>query len=166
MAGTLGRATLRAFRMSDEVWARHANPWSVWTRFTVLPLIVLALWSRVWIGWPLALVLTLLCLVWAWLNPRIFPPPRSLDNWASKAVMGERIWLARDETPIPARHARAAVILATLAALGIPFLLWGVLAFDPWPVMFGLAVVYFAKLWFIDRMVWLYEDTSANKRPA
>ena len=23
------------FRMTDEVWARHANPWRVWTRFSV-----------------------------------------------------------------------------------------------------------------------------------
>ena len=27
----------RAFAMNDEVWARHASPWSVWMRFTVLP---------------------------------------------------------------------------------------------------------------------------------
>jgi len=37
--------------MDDAAWKRHANPWSVYTRFTCLPFIVLALWSRVWLGW-------------------------------------------------------------------------------------------------------------------
>ncbi len=42
---TLERKIARAFAMSDEVWALHTNPWSVWTRFTVLPLLVLAIWT-------------------------------------------------------------------------------------------------------------------------
>ena len=61
----------QAFAMSDEVWARHANPWSVWTRFSILPLLVAAIWSRVWIGrW--ALLPTAAVVLWAWLNPRLF----------------------------------------------------------------------------------------------
>lgn len=40
-----------AFRMTDESWRRHANPWSVWTRFAAIPAVVLAIWSRTWIGW-------------------------------------------------------------------------------------------------------------------
>jgi hypothetical protein len=35
-----------AFRMSDEVWRRHAHPWSVCTRFAAIPPLVLAIWSR------------------------------------------------------------------------------------------------------------------------
>jgi hypothetical protein len=41
----------RLMSMDDRVWRRHANPWSGWTRVTALPLLVLAIWSRVWIGW-------------------------------------------------------------------------------------------------------------------
>ena len=37
--------------MSDEAWKRHANPWSVWTRFAAIPLMILAIWSRLWLGW-------------------------------------------------------------------------------------------------------------------
>ena len=33
---TLERKIASAFRMDDETWKRHANPWSVWTRNTVL----------------------------------------------------------------------------------------------------------------------------------
>jgi hypothetical protein len=45
------RSLERLMAMDDRVWRRHANPWSGWTRVTVLPLLVLAIWSRVWIGW-------------------------------------------------------------------------------------------------------------------
>jgi hypothetical protein len=34
--------------------------------------------------------------------------------------------------------------------------IWGALAI--WPTLLGATVVYLSKLWFIDRMVWLYED--------
>ncbi|CAM5564319.1 hypothetical protein SANTM175S_00225 [Streptomyces antimycoticus] len=37
--------------MSDETWKRHANPWSVWTRFAAIPAFELAVWSRQWLGW-------------------------------------------------------------------------------------------------------------------
>jgi hypothetical protein len=37
------------FRMTDDAWQRHANPWSVWTRFAAIPLMILAIWSRVWL---------------------------------------------------------------------------------------------------------------------
>ncbi len=39
------------FQMKDEVWARHANPWSGLTQFPILPLIIVSIWSRTWIRW-------------------------------------------------------------------------------------------------------------------
>ena len=35
---------------------------------------------------------------------------------------------------------------------------WGFFAFDLWSTIFGMALVYCGKLWFLDRMVWLWED--------
>ena len=53
---TLEEKIARSFSMSEETWQRHANPWSVWTRFTALPLIILAAWSRsCWWRHPIAL---------------------------------------------------------------------------------------------------------------
>ena len=40
----------RVFGLSGQSWMRHANPASVWTRFAVLPLLMLSVWSRDWIG--------------------------------------------------------------------------------------------------------------------
>ncbi len=154
---TLERIIAQAFAMSDEVWARHASPWSVWTRFTVLPLLVLGVWSRVWIGWW-AVLPAAAAVLWAWLNPRIFPKPKSTDHWASKGVLGERVWLNRDKIPIPRHHRAAPHVLSSISALGMIFLIWGVIALALWPTLFGAALVYLGKLWFLDRMVWLYED--------
>jgi hypothetical protein len=145
------------FKMSDEAWQRHANPWSVWTRNTVLPILVLAIWSRVWLGWW-SLVPITLAVLWMWLNPHAFPPPASTDNWASKAVLGERVWLNRDKIPVPAQHRRMPLILSVVSSLGVPFLVWGLVKLEVWPTLFGAALIYLGKLWFVDRMVWLYED--------
>ena len=72
----------RLFGLKGEGWLRHANPVSVWTRFAVLPLLALAIWSREWIGWW-SLAAVALVLVFMLVNPLLFPPPRSTRHWAS-----------------------------------------------------------------------------------
>mgnify|MGYP000014381694 FL=1 len=42
----LFEAMQRLMRMDEESWKRHANPRSVYSRMTVLPLLTLALLSR------------------------------------------------------------------------------------------------------------------------
>ena len=153
----LERRIARAFAMTDEVWTRHANPWSVWTRFTILPLLVVAVWSRVWIGWW-AILPGALVILWTWLNPRLFSRPRSTDNWASKAVLGERVWLNRDKIPVPRHHRAAPHVLSGVTGLGTILLLWGVIDLALWPTLLGMVLVYSGKVWFLDRMVWLFED--------
>ena len=151
------KATERGMGMSSEVWMRHANPWSVWTRYTCLPFLILAIWSRVWLGWW-ALLPIAISVLWIWANPRVFPAPTSTDNWASKGVMGERIFLNRAEVPIPAHHRRWAITLGFLSALGLPPLVWGLWALEPVTTLLGVVLVVLPKVWFVDRMVWLYED--------
>ena len=41
-------------------------------------------------------------------------------------------------------------------------LAWGLWAFDPWAIAFGLLLTVGGKLWFLDRMVWLYEDMAPD----
>lgn len=154
---TLERKIAASFSMDDPTWARHANPWSVWTRFTVLPLLILAIWSRVWLGWWCLIPVTI-TIGWMWLNPRIFPEPNSTNNWASKAVLGERVWLNRDNVPVPKHHQKVPNILSVVSTSGVVFLIWGLVALNFWPTLLGVTLVYLGKLWFIDRMVWLYED--------
>jgi len=153
----LGEQIASIFQMDDETWRRHANPWSVWTRNSVPPLLILALWSRVWLDWWSLLPIAV-ALLWTWLNPRLFSPPESLDSWASKGVLGERIWLNREDVPVPEHHRSVPTLLSTISAIGVAFIIWGVAALRPWPTIFGTAVLYLGNLWHFDRMVWLFED--------
>ncbi len=158
----MATAMANMMSMSDRVWERHANPLSVWTRLPVLPLLCLAIWARIWIGWwclaPIAALM-----VWTWLNPRIFPPPASTQSWASRGVMGERVWLARAEVPIPDHHAIWAVVLAAVAGLGLVPIIWGLWALELAWVLLGLALTVGGKLWFLDRMVWLFDDMARGE---
>lgn len=154
---TLERKISQFFKLDDKSWLRHANPWSVWTRNSVLPILIIAFWSRTWLGWwsLIPIAVGLLCMI---LNPHLFSPPKSTDNWASKAVLGERVWMNRDQVEIPAYHQRLPNILSLIAALGSVFVIYGVFVYHIWATLFGAALIYLGKLWFLDRMVWLYED--------
>ncbi len=151
----------RFFRMSDEVWARHANPWSVWTRYACLPLLALSIWSRVWIGgW--AWLPVLLTLIWIWLNPRVFGKPESTDNWASRAVLGERVWLNRSVIPVPAHHVPIITVLNAITVAGALLCIAGLVIPDAAATVAGLVLTMLGKSWFLDRMVWVYQDMHSQ----
>ncbi len=159
MKKTLESRIADSFAMSEETWQRHANPWSVWTRFTVLPLICVAIWSRSWIGsW--AWIPVLLSLLWTWLNPRLFPRPASTDHWSSRAVLGERVWLNRKNVEVPEHHRMLPNLLNGVAASGLLFLIPGLWMLNLWATLMGILLVFCGKLWFLDRMVWLYQDMN------
>ncbi len=155
------RAAERLMGMQDADWRRHANPLSVWSRFSCLPLLVLAIYARTWIDWW-ALPLFALAAAWTWINPRAFPPPAGFGSWASRATLGERIFLARDTYDIADHHTRAAHILTTLSAFGLLPLAYGLTVLNPWATLTGLIATILPKLWFCDRMVWLHADLTGT----
>ena len=151
------RGAERLMAMNDETWERHANPLSVYLRFSCLPLIVAAIWSRVWLGWWALAPLTL-AIGWTFLNPRLFSAPRDKTTWAAKCVMGERLFLARRTFDVPKRHVTMASWLTGVSLVGALVLAYGLVMLDAWATAAGLAVTMGGKLWFCDRMVWLCED--------
>lgn len=153
----IGTLTERLMGMDDSTWARHANPWSGWTRMPILPLIVVTLWYRDPLGGWIWVILALLVL-WTWVNPRVFSEPRSMHSWMSRAVLGERLWLARKENAIPQHHARMALVLNSMASLGMLILIWGIWRMDAGLTLAGLSITMGGKMWFLDRMVWLHAD--------
>lgn len=143
--------------MSDEVWLSHANPWSVWTRILTYPFLILAFWSRAWIDLyfiiPVALIL-----VWSWINPRVFRKQKLIDNWGSKGVLGEKIFVNHKNKKIPEHHVKAAYITTTITLIGVLILVYGLFVLDIWPTLLEGSIAILGKIWYIDRMVWLYEN--------
>ncbi|MEX0370620.1 MAG: DUF6653 family protein [Tateyamaria sp.] len=152
-------AAERLMGMRDADWRRHANPWSVWTRFTCLPLMVLAIYARAWVGWW-ALPLFLMAAAWTWYNPRAFPPPADFGTWASRGTLGERVFLARDRYDVPDHHIRTAHVLTVLSALGVLPLIYGLIALNPWATILGVVATVLPKVWFVDRMVWIHAELT------
>ena len=143
--------------LKKSTWERHVNPWSVWTRVPLLPLFALVVFLRGPLGgWTWLLLAALFG--WTLINPKAFPPPALTDSWASRGVLGERVWLNRKAVPIPPHHARWALGLSLATGLFLIPLIWGLYALDPWATALGAIGASMAKLWFIDRMVWLYQD--------
>jgi uncharacterized protein DUF6653 len=75
-------------RVRRAMFARHANPWSAWTRWASTPLVLLPPWTRrrshaVAIG------------AWLAVNPVVFPKPTDDRNWATRAILGEELWITR-----------------------------------------------------------------------
>ncbi|WP_349360769.1 DUF6653 family protein [Stappia sp.] len=143
--------------MDADVWQRHASGWSVWTRFATLPLLFLAIWSHVWIGWPLAGLAVAVVCIWLWLNPRIFPAPRTFDTWRARATFGERVWLNRARVPIPAADNRRAVALSLVTSFGFVLGLWGAVTTGVAAVILGTLLTYAGKIAFLQGMVRLYD---------
>jgi len=159
---TLERKVAKVFRLTDENWMKHANPWSVWTRYSVLPFIVLAFWSRIWIGWW-CLIPGIASLFWMFLNPIFFKKPRSTKNWASKSVLGERVYLNRDNVEIPDIHKTPLyAILNAISSVGLIIAIWATVTYSIWGAVFGVTLAYIGKSWYLDRMVWLYESMKSE----
>jgi hypothetical protein len=158
------RRVARLFGLEGERWMRHANPLSVWTRFAVLPLLALAIWSRDWIGrW--SLVAVALALVFMMVNPLLFPRPRSTRNWTSRSVFGERVWADRDKVELPPQFRGSRIPTATYAiqTVALAAMVYGLVRLDLLAVVAGILLAQTAKAWFLDRMVLLYEDMKTRR---
>jgi hypothetical protein len=156
---TMDATMARAFGLQGDAWQRHANPWSVYTRIPIPPLLVAAIWTRDRLGRRALVPVGLVC-AWTAINPRAFPPPDSVDHWASRAVLGETCWANRKTVPVPPRHRVAPNVLGVVSALGVPFIARGLVRRNAWTVCFGLAVQMAGKVWFLDRMALLYDDVA------
>jgi hypothetical protein len=150
----------RLFGLTGNAWMRHANPLSVWSRFSCVSLIAVAVWSRTWIGWY-AVPAVAAALAWTWGNPRLFAVPSSTRSWASRGVLGERVYAERATTPIPEAFVSPVPNIANaISIVGLAMAVYGLIAFAVWPVVAGIAIVHTAKLWYIDRMVLLFDDVK------
>jgi len=142
-------------RMSDEMWKRHANPWSVWTRFAAIPAFMLAVWSRIWIGWW-SLIPIIVVVIWLYLNVLVLPPIDTPRNWASKGIYGEKLWLGK-RAELPKHYDVIQKWLIVLGVVGMILIAAGLYRLHFWISLLGAVVLILGQLWRIDRFSTLYE---------
>ena len=131
--------------LPDKVWARHTNPWSGWTRALVIPLLFVALWHHHWVGLGVVIV-------WIIINPLVFPAPKSIDNWMSKGVIGEKMYtetgMLKWDFP---------TLLNIINGLTFFPSLYFMYMQNFWPALYFATFSMVVKFWYLDRMVTLYE---------
>jgi len=96
---------IAAFRRA--IFARHANPWSAWTRWASTPLVLVPIWTRRWTH-------AALVAFWLAVNPVIFGKPRDQRAWSTRAMLGEELWITRR----PRDAAMAVSAVTSAVALG------------------------------------------------
>lgn len=151
------------FQLDDVTWMKHSNPMSVYTRYTALPLIILAIWSRDWLGYY-SLIFLGLAFLWTYYNPVLFSKPKTTKTWASRAVFGERAYLNHKNIPVEAHHMNMLKVINSIMTLGLPFLVYGLWTLSIWPTILWMAIVIMWKTWFLDRMVWIYLDMKDSHK--
>ncbi len=152
----------RTMAMDNHAWRRHANPMSGWTRMLALPMIILAVWSRVWIGWW-ALFPVVLALGFVWVNPRLFAEPAHFRSWMSRGVLGERVFLEHRHE-IAEHHLTASRWLTLASVPGAVLMIWGLIVLWWEAAVFGALLSALPKIWFVDRMVWILQDWRSAGR--
>jgi hypothetical protein len=158
-SSTGDRKIAKAFGLEGDGWMKHANPASVWTRFSTLSLLALAIWSRDWIGvW--CLIPVALAVVWLFANPLFFKAPKSTRNWASRSVLGERIWVDRDRIELPEQfRSRASSLVANAySTIGLGFLAFGLIDLNVLATVAGLLITHGGKAWYLDRISLLFAE--------
>lgn len=75
-------------RVRRAIFARHCHPLSAWTRWASTPLTLVPVWTRR----PRHAVLLG---AWLALNPFVFGKPHDQRAWATRAMLGEELWITR-----------------------------------------------------------------------
>ncbi|MCL5779237.1 hypothetical protein M1105_19945 [Limibaculum sp. FT325] len=64
---------------------------------------------------------------------------------------------------MPQRHRRLRHGLNLAAFLGVPFVVWGLVALDRWPIVMAPVLIIGGKRWYTDRMALLDEDMVGER---
>ncbi|WP_267641301.1 DUF6653 family protein [Haloarchaeobius amylolyticus] len=136
-------------RLAERLfWSGHANPWSVWTFVATYPLLVLAIYRR-------ERRLLAAILVFVAVNPVLSPEPDDDSAWATRVVLGERVWL--DEGLL---SSVADLLFVACCAPVQLYTLRAAVKRRPVRTAVGTALSLVLMFVFFGRMAQLYEDRA------
>jgi hypothetical protein len=75
--------------------------------------------------------------------------------------LGERVYL-HHRAAVATHHRTAARALAWASASGLVPFGWGLWVYDAGAVLIGILLIEGGKLWFVDRMAWIWADWRAE----
>ena len=82
-------------------------------------------------------------------------------------MLGERIWAEGDKESMPAQFRSYAPTVAQLyQVLGVAALAYGLIVLNPLVTVLGVLIVQGGKVWYIDRMVLLFDGMKTDPRYA
>jgi hypothetical protein len=78
-------------------------------------------------------------------------------------VLGERIWTEGDRSELPDQFSSVVpTVAASYQAIGLAPLAYGLAKLEATPTVLGVLIVQGGKLWYIDRMVLLFEEMKTR----
>jgi hypothetical protein len=137
-------------KWTETFWKRHSNPWSGATRILIAPFLVASIWYHNW--YALAAVVA-----WTVLNPIIFPEPKSTDNWASKCVLGEQLWVNSFKWD---RSYAPDILLNAIAGVLFVICIYAAYMSYLWLTIISGTVAFISEMWFVHRMSIYYESNK------
>ena len=135
-------------QLEKQFWARHSNPKSGWSRVPTGPILMYAVYRRDW-------QLLLAALLWAAINPVLFPPPKTDEAWMTRAVLAERWWI-RDEgnRTLGLTYPNVCNSGSAIAAVYTLYAAWRQ---RPVGTVLGTALTVGLKLWWLQTLVRHYD---------
>jgi hypothetical protein len=139
---------MKLSKITDALWRKHSNPWSVWTRLLSTPLTYIPFWNH-------SRKQGLAVAAWFAANPFLFPEPKNEDTWAARAIRGERQWAKerpRDTSLAIQALGSAAFLAGFYAAYKHKF----------GSTAISAVVVIACNAWFLNRMT-DYDEAAVDK---
>lgn len=137
-----------------DVWDRHANPLSGWTRLAATPVLVYALFTRRW----RLLAATIGFLV---VNPVLFPAPEEprSGEFMHDVVRAEEWWVSADRPMFGTGYPEVLNIATTIGA-GVA--LWSAWRRNALGAVVGTITLMAGKLWFVGALVRAYREANGR----
>lgn len=125
-------------RVRRAIFIRHANPWSAWTRWASTPLVLLPVWTR-------RRSHAVLVAAWLAVNPVVFPKVTDKRNWATRAMLGEELWITNRPKDSATALSALTSIIAVVAIIAARQR-WGVVAAVATAAQMALTLVYWQQM--------------------